>query len=391
MPVANAYPQGTPLTLRAARRTAARNPGARGAAPAVGSGAKSAAQERFLKPPVLEAQIWGWPITTANPVRTDMHTFWTLEQELPGRGKRAARVVVAERDAELSRQQIAVRANQLPGELRRAYIDLLFTRDVFARTGVRRSCSTKWRRPPPSACRGKACSITPSLPSSRLPTSRRNALRDGTCRRRRLGLHVLRAVPSRNSSKRLVASVATVPVDEVEERALSRHPDVVMVAAEVAREEAELERLRGERRPDFVVGGGYMLFRRGRGLDGASGHHEGRTRRARGRLNACIEAQSKRVDATARGAVIAAQLRQAVREAVVRLNATERQVRLIESSVLPQIEHAFALTRVAYGAGEGSFTEMLDARRIVGGGAEYLDARASCAVASRPRNSEGVL
>jgi outer membrane protein TolC len=62
---------------------------------------------------------------------------------------------------------------------------------------------------------------------------------------------------------------------------------------------------------------------------------------------------------------VATQLRQQVRDAVVRLTAAERQVRLIESTVLPQIEHAFELLRLAYAAGEGEFTEVLDARRLL--------------------------
>jgi hypothetical protein len=39
---------------------------------------------------MFETQIWGWPITTLNPIRTDMYMFMA-EQELPGKGKRAAR------------------------------------------------------------------------------------------------------------------------------------------------------------------------------------------------------------------------------------------------------------------------------------------------------------
>jgi outer membrane protein TolC len=80
----------------------------------------------------------------------------------------------------------------------------------------------------------------------------------------------------------------------------------------------------------------------------------------------------------ARGEVVATQLRQRVREAVVRLTAAERQVRLIESTVLPQIEHAFELSRLAYAAGEGEFTEVLDARRLLlSTQLDYVEARAN--------------
>lgn len=30
-------------------------------------------QERYLAPPTVETQIWGWPVTTLNPIRTDMY------------------------------------------------------------------------------------------------------------------------------------------------------------------------------------------------------------------------------------------------------------------------------------------------------------------------------
>src|SRR5687767_12928946 len=86
------------------------------------------AQERFLAPPTFEAEIWQWPITTLNPIRTDMYMF-TAEQELPGRGKRAARVLVGERDADVSRQRVAVRANAILGELKQAFVDLSLARE----------------------------------------------------------------------------------------------------------------------------------------------------------------------------------------------------------------------------------------------------------------------
>ena len=383
-PVAKAYPQGAPLTLRAALdEAAARNPELVALRQQYEAARSVPAQERFLGPPTLEAQIWGWPITTANPVRTDMYMFMA-EQAIPGRGKRAARVLVGEREAELSRQQIAVRANQLLGEIRHAYIDLLFTRDAFAQyTRQTKLLDEMAETATLRYAAGEGVqhhTVVALVEVANLEKERIAATARAQAAEARL--NTLLGRPLSQPVEALSPVVATVSADAVEERALDRHPDVVMVAAEVAREEAELERLRGERRPDFVVGGGYMLIP---GEAGAWTARAGITWPnapwARGRLNVSIEAQSKRVDAAkARGAVIAAQLRQAVREAVIRLNAAERHVRLIESTVLPQIEHAFALTRVAYGAGEGSFTEMLDARRtLLTAELEYLDARASVA------------
>ena len=161
--------------------------------------------------------------------------------------------------------------------------------------------------------------------------------------------------------------VPTVSALEAEERALTNHPDVAMVAVTVQREEAELARLRGERRPDYVIGGGYMLMP---GDAGAWTARAGITWPnapwSRGRLTSAIDAQEKRVEAVkARRDVVTSQLRQAVRQAVVRLTAAERHVRLIESTLLPQIEHAFELAQVAYAAGEGAFDDVLAARRML--------------------------
>src|SRR5687768_1398509 len=81
------------------------------------------AQEAYLAPPMFETQIWGWPITTLNPIRTEMFMFMA-EQELPGRGKRAARELVAMREAAIDEQRIALRANEILDELRQAYVDV---------------------------------------------------------------------------------------------------------------------------------------------------------------------------------------------------------------------------------------------------------------------------
>src|SRR4029453_14310651 len=86
---------------------------------------------RFLDAPMFETQIWQWPVTTVNPAMVDMYMF-TAEQELPGRGKRAARELVANRDAEISRRQIAVRANEILNDVKQTYVELLLARATVA-------------------------------------------------------------------------------------------------------------------------------------------------------------------------------------------------------------------------------------------------------------------
>ena len=341
------------------------------------------AQERFLAPPMLEAQIWGWPVTTLNPARTDMYMLMA-EQELPGKGKRAARALVVEREADMSQQQVAVRANEILADVRNAYIDLAFTRKTFvlySRQAALLGQITETATVRYAVGEGaQHHTVVALVEVAKVEKERITAEERAQTAEARL--NTLLGRPVSQPVEILAPLVATVTPQQAEQRALARHPEVAMVEAEIAREDAELARLRGERRPDFVVGGGYMLMP---GDAGAWTARAGITWPnapwSRGRLTASIEAQAKRVDAAkARREVVASRIRQAVREAAVRLTAAERQVRLVESTVLPQIEHAFQLTQVAYAAGEGAFTDILDTRRsLLSIQLEFLEARANVA------------
>src|SRR5215216_5731725 len=83
--------EGPPLTLRSAIDEALEhNPMLVAARRRFEAAQQRPAQERFLMPPSFEAQIWQWPVTTLNPLNTNMYMF-TMQQEVPGRGKRALR------------------------------------------------------------------------------------------------------------------------------------------------------------------------------------------------------------------------------------------------------------------------------------------------------------
>jgi len=380
---APASPRPT-LTLRAATEEAlTRNPELRVLQREYEVARGAPETQRHLMPPMAEMQIWGWPVTTLNPARTDMYMFMG-EQELPGRGKRAARVRVAEREADISRQEIAVRANQIMRDVRDAYIELAFTREtfaVYARQGAVLEELAETATSRYAAGEGPQHHTVATIVEL-AAVERERIAAEGRAQAAEARLNALlgRTVSERVEALDIV--VSTVTAAEAEALALSRHPEVAMVAAGVAKEEAELARLRGERRPDYVVGGGYMLQPGGAGAWTARvGLTWPNAPWSRGRLNAEIDVQSTRVEAAkARGDVIATQLRQSVREAAIRIEAAERQLRLIEFSVLPQIEHAFELARLAYAAGEGTFSEVLDARRmLLSTELESVEARANLA------------
>ena len=99
----------------------------------------------------------------------------------------------------------------------------------------------------------------------------------------------------------------------------------------------------------------------------------------RGRLPAQVEAQSKRIEAAkAAREAVAARIRHDVRRTGIRIAAAQRQARLIESTILPQAEHAFDLARVAYAGGQGPFMDALESRRLlVTTQLELIEARAN--------------
>jgi outer membrane protein, heavy metal efflux system len=341
--------------------------------------------ERYLAPPSFEAQIWAWPVATLNPIRTEMYVF-TMEQVLPGRGKRAARELVGGLEADVARRQITVEANAILDEVRQAFAALalaretlvIYDRQVLVLRDLAEAATVRYA----SGHGEQHDTVTPLIQLTRLQSgaitwrtrARTEEARLNTLLGREVDLPVEPLLP-------LV--VTAVPFDAVT-AALERHPAMALAAAEIAREEAELARLQGERRPDFVVGGGYMLTP---GDAGAWTARAGVTWPnapwSRKRLDAEIEAQALRITAaTARRDAVASGIRRSVHEAQVQMDASRQRAELISSTLLPHVEHALEGSRAGYSAGRAEFADVIDAQRMVlEVEVEYAEARSAVALA----------
>jgi cobalt-zinc-cadmium efflux system outer membrane protein len=340
--------------------------------------------ERYLAPPSFEAQIWAWPVTTLNPIRTDFYMV-SMEQTLPGRGKRAAREAVAGRDADVERRQITVRANVILDEVRQAFAALQLARDTLViyerQVPVLRDLAEAATVRYASGHGEQHDTVTPLVELTRLQSSaitwrtraRTEEARLNTLLGRTVDLPVEPLLP-------LV--VTAVPFDAVT-AALERHPAMALAAADIAREEAELARLLGERRPDFVVGGGYMLMP---GDAGAWMARAGITWPnapwSRKRLDAEIEAQARRVAAaTARKDAVVSAIRRGVQEAQVQIAAARERAELIESTLLPHVEHALEVSQAGYRTGRAEFGDVIEAQRmLLDVGVQYAEARSAVAL-----------
>ena len=324
---------------------------------------------RFLDAPMFETQIWGWPVTTVNPAMVDMYMFMA-EQELPGRGKRAARALVADREAEMSQRQIAVRANDILNTVKQTYVELLLARATVAlydqQTPILRDIADAATLRFASGHAGQHDTVKSVVELARLQA---DAIEwHGRVRTAEARLMTLLGRGPESSLPALVSADAGIPdLSTAESAAAQRHPEVQMALATVAREEAELVRLRGERKPDFVVGGGYMLQPGGAGAWTARGGISWpNSPWSRGKLNTEIAAQEKRLEAArAHRDATLARVRQAVREATVQLEAARQRVELLDAAVMPHVEHDFDVARASYAAGRAEFADLLESERAL--------------------------
>jgi outer membrane protein TolC len=385
-PAAAQEPSPEPLTLNAALDEALqRNPDLIALRREYDAALGVPAVERYLAAPSFEAQIWEWPVMTLNPIRTDMYML-TMEQTLPGRGKRRAREAVAARDADIERREITVQANGILDQVRQAFAALQMVRDTLViyerQVPVLRDLAEAATVRYASGHGEQHDTVTPLVELTRL---RSDAITWRTrARSEEVRLNALLGRPVGQPVEPLLPMVVTaIPFDAVS-AALERHPAMALATAEIAREQAELARLEGERRPDFVVGGGYMLTP---GDAGAWTARAGITWPnapwSRKRLDAEIVAQTRRVAAAfARRDAVGSGIRRGVQEAQVQIDAARQRVELISTTLLPHVEHALEVSQAGYRTGRAEFADVIEAQRMVlDVGVQYAKARSDVALA----------
>lgn len=333
------------------------------------------AQERFLMPPSFEAQIWQWPVTTINPLNTDIYMF-TIQQELPGRGKRELRAAVAEKDAELASADLAVRARNVVNEVMHAYADLAIAR-----------LATEIHLASVDVLRQFADASTLKYSAGR--TSQQDVLKSVVEISRLHEDLVMHEEAAAMAAARLNTLLDRDPQDPIgpldeprEQIALPASADLQRLAIDsqpelrgarlgVERAQASLAAVTRDYKPDFFVGGGYMLMPREAGAWTASiGMTWPNAPWSRGRLNAQKAEATANVEvASAQVQVVERAIRQAVHEAYVRVQAAGQRAALLRTTIVPQSEQTLEVSRVAYQADRVDFLSLIDNQRAL------LDAR----------------
>jgi outer membrane protein, heavy metal efflux system len=327
-------------------------------------------QERYLMPPMLEAQIWQWPLNRINPARATY--MFEAQQAIPGRGKRTLRERLAAADVEAGAAAIPVRARDIVGDIHRTYAELFVARkavEVSQETlGLLRQIAeaTQVRY---AAGRGSQQDILKTVVEiTRLHEEEVMLVEGGRMAEARLNTLLGRdpATPiGPLAEPREDAPLA--PVAELQALALEHQPELAMARAEIARAEAASEVVRSERRPDYFIRGGYMLmpgeagaFTAGVGITWNNAPwSRGRNDLAEEQARLDIAATRASYDAAVNG------LRLMVQEAHIRVESAAARAALLRTSLVPQTTQALEVSRVGYQADRGDFLDIIDNQRLL--------------------------
>jgi outer membrane protein TolC len=161
--------------------------------------------------------------------------------------------------------------------------------------------------------------------------------------------------------------VVLPPLDVVQSIARERHPELEVPRIQARVASADEAIASSERRPDFLVQGGYMVMpNETNALTARFGITWPTAPWASGRIEAQRrEAVARREAARASERALANAVAQQVQEAWVRARAADERAALIRGGLLPQTQHALELARLAYQSDRASFLDVVDAARTM--------------------------
>ena len=362
-------PPAPPLTMQAAVDEAiAHNPDLEVLRAEIRVAEQRPAQQRGLPPPMLEGQIWQWPIDTINPADAAMYMVMG-QQTLPGRGKRASAEALALKDVQLAEAAVPVGARDIVASVQRAYADLYLARkaiDISVQTAAILKQVADASQVRYAAAHGQQEDVLKAL----VEISRLEAERVTLSERARTieaRLNTLLARPAEAPIGPLVEP-GRIPLPDpatLQRLAVERQPELSLSRLAIERAEAaEAVAARGFA-PDYAIKAGYMVMPRNRDAWTASFSvswpnapwSKGRTTAAVAEASAGIAVARARYDA------LTSSLRLMVQDAWVRASSAASRAELLRSSVIPQAKHALEAAQVGYQGDRGDLLTVIDSQR----------------------------
>lgn len=329
------------------------------------------AQERFLMPPTFDAQIWQWPVNTLNPLNTNMYML-TVNQDLPGRGKRQVRAALAEKDAEIASNDIAVRARDVIGQIKRAFAALYVNRKAIE---IHQGSVDLLKRAADVSLINYSAGLSPQqevlkavVEVSKVHEELVMFEEGAQLAAAQLNTLLNRPPGAPVGPIQEPAEALLLPSGEdLQEQAMRRRPELRSAQLAVERAQASLAVVNRDYKPDFVVGGGYMLLPRDHDAWTASvGITWPTARWARGRLDAQKAEATAAIEASrAQQRARESEVRLTVQQAYIRVKSAEQRAALLRTSVMPQSRQTLEVSRVAYQADRGDLLALIDSQRIL--------------------------
>ena len=328
-------------------------------------------QQRVLDAPMAEAQVWQWPFNSINPADTDFFSFM-LTQDLPGRGKRALRAAVAEKDITLAEGDIAIRARDVVNQIKQAYASLFIARRAILvhLDGVEllRQIADVSQAKYTTGRISQQDVLKPVLELSRLHSDIIMFDEQAKLATARLNVLLNRAPETPIGPLVEPQEQAVLPATaDLQRLALEHQPELQRARTEVERAEAELAMVRSDYKPDFSVQGGYMLMPRMSDAWMAKvGITWPKAPWSRGKIDARVAEHTAAVQAAkARSQAMENMVRLAVQEAYIRARSAQDRAALLRTTIKPQSQQTLEVSRVAYQSDRVDFQAVIDNERVL--------------------------
>lgn len=329
------------------------------------------AQVRFLSPPTFSAQIWQWPINTLNPLNTNMYML-TIEQEIPGRGKRDLRTAVAQKDADMASNDVAVSARQVLSDLKHAYATLAVARktaDIYGESAaVLRHLADVSESKYASGRISQSDVLKPVLELSKLYDDALMFQQQADLASAQLNALMGRPADAPIGSLPDPSSHTELPaISTLVQLAIDHQPELQAARLSIERAKAEVAAAKGDTKPDFMLQGGYMVTPRGTDAWTAQvGITWPRAPWARGRIDARIAESTAEVSAAdARLQAGEWALRLTIQQAYIRAKTAEQRAALLQTTIVPQSRQTLEVARVGYESDRIDFLTLLENQRTL--------------------------
>jgi outer membrane protein TolC len=360
------------LTLdEAVRQALGRNPDLEAARKHIDPLRSGPAQARLLNPPMLEAQVWQWPINTLNPLNTDMYMFMA-SQDLPGRGKRPAAEAFAEAEIRVAERRVDARAREVTTAVSAAYWDLLIARRAIeihlASVELLHQLTDVAEAKYAAGLASQQDVLKATVETTKLHNDLVEFEQDAEAARLRLNALMNMPLDSPvGPLSGLDEATLTVSVAQLQARALDREPDLGVARAEVDRARAQQAVAKTAATPDWSVGGGYML--QPHQTDAWLARVSVTWPRAPWSRRAidvrAAEAAAVLSSAEADAAALETRSRLDVADAFTRVKAAEERAALLRTALLPQSRQVLEGSRIAFQSDRGSVLAVIENERVL--------------------------